>query len=201
MKKMIYSIGRDEGCDISLWDETNEVSRQHAQIRIDAKGRYWLMDLSTNGTYVNGIKVTPGVEVPVTRKDEINFAHKEDLNWSQIPKPKQTGKIILICVSSLFLIAGVVAVLWFFVYKDSTQSDSTSFSGSVEQVDSANIINRDSVQTPATKKKKSKYFTLPSKQKEEEKSSEKSNDEQTTITDNNQNEDSLGKESSTDAIY
>jgi pSer/pThr/pTyr-binding forkhead associated (FHA) protein len=52
-------IGRDPACDI-LIDE-QEVSRQHAVIQ-SKSGRYLLSDLdSTNGVYVNNIKIKSAV--------------------------------------------------------------------------------------------------------------------------------------------
>ena len=39
--KTIFLIGREPDCDIILWN--NEISRHHAQIRIDQKGKLWLM--------------------------------------------------------------------------------------------------------------------------------------------------------------
>lgn len=111
MKKKVYTIGR-ENCDICLWDETNEVSRHHAQIRIDDKGKYWLTDMSTNGTYVNGIRITPHVEVMVNRDDEISFARIERLDWEQIPKVRIYWKWLL-AVGVLLTIIAVGVVCWF----------------------------------------------------------------------------------------
>jgi hypothetical protein len=49
------SIGRDRGCDLVLRDP--EISRRHAQLRF-RDGRWILRDLdSTNGTFVNGVRV------------------------------------------------------------------------------------------------------------------------------------------------
>jgi predicted component of type VI protein secretion system len=49
------TIGR-EGCDVNLMDP--EVSRRHAEIR-DQSGRLAIQDLgSTNGTFVNGARIT-----------------------------------------------------------------------------------------------------------------------------------------------
>lgn len=88
--KNIYTIGRSAECDICIEDCHNLVSREHASIRIDAKGKYWITDMSSNGTYINGIRIQSHSEIQVTRQDEINFAHVENLEWSLIPKPKQS---------------------------------------------------------------------------------------------------------------
>lgn len=49
------TIGRHHGCDVVLGDP--EISRRHAHLRL-RDGRWVLQDLeSTNGTYVNGVRV------------------------------------------------------------------------------------------------------------------------------------------------
>jgi FHA domain/Domain of unknown function (DUF1707) len=64
-----FTIGRDADCDLVLPDLT--VSRVHAGLRRDAGG--WLLDDigSTNGTRVNGWRVTG--PVPVRPGDRISF--------------------------------------------------------------------------------------------------------------------------------
>jgi hypothetical protein len=50
------TLGREPGNGIRLDDES--VSSQHAVVRLDG-GRWWIEDLgSTNGTYVNDVRVT-----------------------------------------------------------------------------------------------------------------------------------------------
>jgi hypothetical protein len=52
----IATIGRAQGSDIVI--NTHSVSRQHARIFLEGD-RFWIKDLeSSNGTYVNGSKVT-----------------------------------------------------------------------------------------------------------------------------------------------
>jgi Inner membrane component of T3SS, cytoplasmic domain/Domain of unknown function (DUF1707) len=64
-----YTIGRDEGCDLVLADHT--VSRVHARLEQAADG--WLLDDlgSTNGTRVNGWRVT--LPTPVAAGDCVSF--------------------------------------------------------------------------------------------------------------------------------
>src|SRR6478609_8334639 len=59
-------IGRDAECDVVI--ESKSVSRKHAEIMGTDKG-YLLVDLSTNGTFVNGEKI-PGQRV-LARADVI----------------------------------------------------------------------------------------------------------------------------------
>lgn len=106
--KTIYSIGRDPGCDIYLYDDKNVISRNHAILKIGKGGKYFISDQSMNGTYINGIKVTPGVQVPVTRKDVVTFAHVAELDWSLIPNTGlKTLKSILFAALAVLIIGGV----------------------------------------------------------------------------------------------
>ena len=64
-----FTIGRDAACDLVLLDMT--VSRSHAGLRRDA-GRWLLSDAgSTNGTRLNGWRVT--APVPLRAGDKITF--------------------------------------------------------------------------------------------------------------------------------
>ena len=65
----IFTIGRDAGCDLVLTDMT--VSRTHAGLRREGGG--WLLTDagSTNGTRVNGWRVTS--PVPVQAGDRVAF--------------------------------------------------------------------------------------------------------------------------------
>ena len=99
----VYSIGREEGCDIIINDNTDVISRRHATLNVTSSGKMTIVDLSHNGTYVNGIRISQNVPVPVTRKDNVSFAHVARLDWSLIPN---TGAVIM-----RWTIIGVVALL------------------------------------------------------------------------------------------
>lgn len=66
------SLGRDAGADVVV--SGNEVSRQHAEIRSDPDG-YILLDLSVNGTYVNGERI--GKTHLLARADVIRIGNDE----------------------------------------------------------------------------------------------------------------------------
>ena len=74
-----YSIGRDESSNIIINDPTQLVSRRHAILNVNGR-KMTIVDSSSNGTYINGIRITPGVPVPVTRKDVISFAQVSELD-------------------------------------------------------------------------------------------------------------------------
>jgi pSer/pThr/pTyr-binding forkhead associated (FHA) protein len=66
------SFGRDAGSDVVV--SGNEVSRNHAEIRNEADG-YLLLDLSVNGTYVNGERI--GKTHTLARADVIRIGNDE----------------------------------------------------------------------------------------------------------------------------
>lgn len=66
------SLGRDAGCDVVV--SGSEVSRQHAEIR-NEPGGYLLLDLSVNGTYVNGERI--GKTHVLARADVIRIGNDE----------------------------------------------------------------------------------------------------------------------------
>ena len=92
--KKIYTIGREEGCDIVIPDNSDVISRLHATIRIESEDKIFITDQSRNGTYVNGMKISSNVEVPVSRRDVISLAHVIDFDWSLIPKQRPKFLII-----------------------------------------------------------------------------------------------------------
>lgn len=102
MAMKTYSIGRDLNCDIVINDSTDVISRRHALLNVTPSGKMTLIDQSSNGTYVNGIRISPNVPVPVTRKDIISLAHVAKLDWNQVPKSNQWVK---------YLIGGIIAVI------------------------------------------------------------------------------------------
>lgn len=99
----VYSIGREVGCDIVINDNSDVISRRHATLNVASSGKMTIVDLSHNGTYVNGIRISPNVPVPVTRKDNVSFAHVARLDWNLIPN---TGATIIKWVA-----LGVLAIL------------------------------------------------------------------------------------------
>lgn len=105
----VYSIGRELGCDIVINDNSDVISRRHATLNVSPSGKMTIVDLSHNGTYVNGIRISQNVPVPVTRKDNVSFAHVARLDWSLIPNTR--GMLVrwgVIAVLVLFIIGGCI---------------------------------------------------------------------------------------------
>jgi hypothetical protein len=65
--------GEDQPMDLALYTN-DEVSREHLAIRRDsATGAFFISDLSTNGTTLNGKKLAKGVEQPLPERAEIGL--------------------------------------------------------------------------------------------------------------------------------
>lgn len=63
------------------------ISNYHAEIIQLDNGEMFIVDKSTNGTYINGIRLTPGKEAAVRRGDNVYFTDfKIPLDWSQVPE-------------------------------------------------------------------------------------------------------------------
>jgi len=69
---------------IVLYDSNQKISRNHAILKIDAHSNLFIRDISTNGTYVNGVKINPNVDFPLTKKDNVVFANAQTLDCSLI---------------------------------------------------------------------------------------------------------------------
>lgn len=106
----VYSIGREHGCDILINDNTDVISRRHAVLNVSPSGKMTIVDQSHNGTYVNGIRISPNVPVPVTRKDNISFAHVARLDWNMVPKGNSAilRYVVIGVVALMAVIGGVV---------------------------------------------------------------------------------------------
>lgn len=103
-----YSIGRDLNCDIVINDSTDVISRRHALLNVTPSGKMTIIDQSSNGTYVNGIRISQNVPVPVTRKDIISLAHVAKLDWNQVPKSNQWIKYAIAAVVAVAIILGII---------------------------------------------------------------------------------------------
>lgn len=116
-----YTIGREESSNIIISDPSKMVSRHHATLTVNGT-KMTIMDHSSNGTFINGIKISSNTPVPVTRKDVVSFANIYDLDWNQIPNP--ANKIVVICSSVLIAIAAIVAVTYYVVqHKEDVQDN------------------------------------------------------------------------------
>ena len=65
--------GDDLSVDLPLYTN-DEVSREHLRLRRDGKGQFLIVDESRNGTWVDGRRLTRGVEEAVPERAEIGVA-------------------------------------------------------------------------------------------------------------------------------
>jgi len=82
----VYDIGTGLKNRIQVHDASGRVSRYHATLKIDPQGKVYINDHSTNGTFVNDVRIPSEQDVPVRRKDKVMFASAVPLDWN-IVKP------------------------------------------------------------------------------------------------------------------
>lgn len=104
------TIGRGRECDIRLEDSTDMVSRRQAIITFSPLGKMEIFDTSSNGTFVNGVKVEKPAGVIIRRGDQVNFAHVVDLDWSKVRDPYRFAKTIIGIIASTLII---ITILYF----------------------------------------------------------------------------------------
>lgn len=123
-----YVCGRDGACDVVFTGAgAAEISKRHARLSRDAQGGVVIEDLgSTNGTYVNGQRIT-GARA-LRRGDAVMLANRYRLAWEPLfpasapagnpvqPRPKRRSWVL----TTLLPIAAVIiiAVGGFFVWKN-----------------------------------------------------------------------------------
>jgi serine/threonine-protein kinase len=72
LTKDLYIIGRDDDCDIVL--DHHRVSRQHLRLERTPAGEYRVTDLaSTNGTFLDNVRLTPNTETLWRRGDIVRI--------------------------------------------------------------------------------------------------------------------------------
>ena len=149
-----YSIGREVGCDIVINDSTDVISRRHAVLNVYPSGKMTIVDSSHNGAYVNGIRISSNVPVPVSRKDNISFAHIARLDWNAIPNPLSViFKYVLIGVAALFVVGFAILGMGRFmgdngknvVVDTVIKVDSVRIEQNVDRLKEAEARTRDSV--------------------------------------------------------
>lgn len=85
----IYTIGKSSTSDFQL--TKNYISRQHARIYYE-NGSWFLFDLnSTNGTYLNGIRINPKAPYRLKEKDRIIFANMDKYTVTRIEEKDEVN--------------------------------------------------------------------------------------------------------------
>lgn len=134
------TIGRGRECDVRISDHTDMVSRKQAVLAVTPLGKMTLYDTSRNGTFVNGVRLEKPNGYPVTRKDQVNFSHIVDLDWSAVKDPYRKIKIWLGVLSAV-AVATVVCLL--------LMADRTVKAEAATEVEAATVTAaKDSVKSP-----------------------------------------------------
>ena len=89
VKQTGLTMGRDAACDVVL--PGTDVSRNHAEISVSADG-YYVIDLSTNGVYVNGEKIE-GTHT-LGRGDVIRVGTEEFRFYADVAKPSAPPPVV-----------------------------------------------------------------------------------------------------------
>lgn len=133
----IISIGREDTCNIILHDPESLISRKHALLKVFWTGKMEIIDMSTNGTYVNGNAIAKNKPYPVTRKDVVSFARVKQLDWSLVPDNLKSIKIAAAVVIALTIIIVAIA-LW-----PSKKVPYKEYSSEVPGTAACDTLNRD----------------------------------------------------------
>jgi pSer/pThr/pTyr-binding forkhead associated (FHA) protein len=80
------SIGRSENCSYIVLDPERKVSRIHLEVFHDVKGTF-VIDKSTNGTYINGKRIMKDVPIQVSLNDLIMLANSYRLDLIRVINP------------------------------------------------------------------------------------------------------------------
>ena len=80
-----YTLGRAEECDVRLPENDRLVSRHHARLERDEGEMWWLVDLSTNGTFVNGERMSG--RRALQDSDQIGIGRSQIAFANRVPAP------------------------------------------------------------------------------------------------------------------
>lgn len=111
-----YTIGRDEGCDIVIHDDTDQISRRHAMLRIYPFGKIEIIPMGRNMTYLNGLPLRNDKVTRVHRGDVISLAKVKSLDWKMIPDPYSSYRKMAWVV--LFVIIALIGCIIAFPHVD-----------------------------------------------------------------------------------
>lgn len=179
------TIGRGPENMVTLNDI--KTSRRHALLRCHPTGKLEIVDLSQNGTFVNGMRIPSNKPYPLTRKDIVIFAHAETLDWNEVPNPykyiKYATILLTTCIIVLCLGTGITAYL---NSQRGSIEDTPEFVGPSDPTS----VNKSETDSILPQKKRKKEITIPQKPKIRKESKtdsvqQKSSDNEQDIQKNN----------------
>lgn len=118
----IVNIGTNYRNDIQV--NSGTVSRFHAVLKIDKKGRAFIIDNgSRNGTKVNGIKAQKDTPVQIKKGDNVILGNEDvtDNLQQYIPSPSNWLKILSLTLGSVAAVAAIVFVALKFISTEPTE--------------------------------------------------------------------------------
>jgi pSer/pThr/pTyr-binding forkhead associated (FHA) protein len=81
-------VGRNPACDYVVFDPQNRVSRKHAEIEKNHNG-FFIIDIgSSNGTYVNGVKIEKNKKIQLKPTDKVTLSYDYPLDFISILQDK-----------------------------------------------------------------------------------------------------------------
>lgn len=85
LQKARIEVGRSTEADLNFGADNKYMARRHATFMF-SNGKWYLVDNnSTNGTYINGVKLQPGKKYQLAADDEIVFAQYTKLVFYKTP--------------------------------------------------------------------------------------------------------------------
>ena len=102
--KKIIKIGKGQGSDYYL-NNSDGISRDHAEIIITENKKIYLFDKSQKGTSVNGISINRYEFVPIKKKDKVSFAGKDILDWKKLKAPSSFNHWYITIPASVIAVA------------------------------------------------------------------------------------------------
>lgn len=105
--KAVYGIGSNFRNDIQI--SGNTVSRFHATLKIDKKGKAFIMDHSKNGTMVNGARISPHRPTLIKRTDSV-VCGGVPVNLSQYLPSNSMRKVLLVAACALVLVGAAIGL-------------------------------------------------------------------------------------------
>lgn len=97
----IIVVGHNSN-EVDLVLNSDYVSNYHAELILLDNGDIYVVDKSTNGTYLNGARIPYGKETLVRRGDDLRFADVR-LDWSRIPEISTRGVKKIISIGSHYM--------------------------------------------------------------------------------------------------
>jgi pSer/pThr/pTyr-binding forkhead associated (FHA) protein/V8-like Glu-specific endopeptidase len=108
----LYGIGSHLNNRIQINDPSYLISRFHATLKIDPKGKMYINDHSANGTFVDRIRIPANQDYPVKRKNKIMLANSQPLDWKLVKEKPQISFTKAAAVLIIVLLGAWGGVSW-----------------------------------------------------------------------------------------